>query len=140
MVLFLDFDGVLHPISRPAGALALLPHFEAVIRDYPEVDIVISSAWRLDHSLEELRSFFSADIAKRIIGVTPVFHHLEHQYLRQSEITAWLYDEGREYEAWIAIADSDWYFAPGCRNLVLANEEEGFDEKIARALRKRLSK
>ena len=140
MILFLDFDGVLHPVSRPAGTLSLLPQFEAVIRDFPAVDIVISSAWRQDHSLEELRSFFSPDIAKRIVAVTPIFHHLEHQYLRQSEITAWLRDEGREYETWLAIDDSDWYFSPGCRNLILTSEEVGFDEKTAWALRRRLSK
>ncbi|HEX7648657.1 MAG TPA: HAD domain-containing protein, partial [Noviherbaspirillum sp.] len=122
------------------GTLSLLPQFEAVIRDFPAVDIVISSAWRQDHSLEELRSFFSPDIAKRIVAVTPIFHRLEHQYLRQSEITAWLRDEGREYETWLAIDDSDWYFSPGCRNLILTSEEVGFDEKTAWALRRRLSK
>lgn len=50
MILFLDFDGVLHPLftlpelspeeSRP---FCYLPRFAAVLHDYPHVEVVISS-------------------------------------------------------------------------------------------------
>jgi hypothetical protein len=48
MILFLDFDGVLHPEydgqAAPADVVFChLPRFEAVMRDHPEVEIVISS-------------------------------------------------------------------------------------------------
>lgn len=52
MILFLDFDGVLHPLftlpelspeeSRP---FCYLPRFAAVLHDYPHVEVVISSTW-----------------------------------------------------------------------------------------------
>jgi len=58
MILFLDFDGVLHPMNRATGVFSLLPHFEQVMRDYPGVDIVVSSTWRETYSIEELRSVF----------------------------------------------------------------------------------
>ena len=140
MVLFLDFDGVLHPFNRPTGTLVLVPHFERVMRDFPDVDIVVSSAWRTDHTLEELRAFFSPDIASRMIDVTPVFDYLEHQYVRQAEIMTWLRDSGREYEPWVAIDDSEWFFAPGCWNLILVDTETGFNDTTELLLRRRLSR
>ena len=71
-VVFLDFDGVTHPEPCRSDALfCFLPRIEEVLREHPEVDIVISSSWRLEFSLEQLRGHFSADIASRVVGVTP---------------------------------------------------------------------
>lgn len=78
-VLFLDFDGVLHAEpSLPKEVFSQLPLVEAVLRDCPWVDIVISSTWRLDWmgdsdatAVENLRRYFSPDIAQRVVGVTP---------------------------------------------------------------------
>ncbi len=47
MILFLDFDGVLHPEydgqATPADIVFChLPRFEGVMRDYPKVEIVIN--------------------------------------------------------------------------------------------------
>jgi len=139
MILFLDFDGVLHPVSRETGTFVHLVYFETVIRDFPEVDIVVSSAWREDHSLKELQSFFSVDIKQRVIDVTPVLHHLSHQYLRQAEILLWLREAGREYEGWIAMDDSDWLFSPACRNLILVDTNIGFNSATEKNLRAKLS-
>lgn len=44
MIQLLDFDDVLHPLSRATGTFALVPHFEQVIRDYPDINIVASSS------------------------------------------------------------------------------------------------
>lgn len=110
MILFLDFDGVLHPFHRPASAFSLLPYFERVMRDLPQVDIVISSSWREAHTLEEMRSFFSPDIAARIIDMTPVLDFLEHHHVREDEIAAWRRSAGREHEPWVAIDDTESFF------------------------------
>jgi hypothetical protein len=139
MILFLDFDGVLHPFDRPAGVLVLLPDFERVIRDFAGVDIVISSAWREEHTLDQLRAFFSPDIQDRIIDATPIFDHVEHPYVREAEISAWLRDAGREGEPWVAIDDIDWFFTPGCRNLILVDTNTGFNAQTERELRWRLA-
>lgn len=46
MILFLDFDGILRPevLQSSNKLLERLPFVEAVLREYPEVEIVISSA------------------------------------------------------------------------------------------------
>lgn len=94
MILFLDFDGVLHPEydgqATPADIVFChLPRFEGVMRDYPKVEIVISSMWREQFPLAALRARFSPDIAARSIGTTPVTPRIDVQYLparRETEI------------------------------------------------------
>jgi hypothetical protein len=140
MILFLDFDGVLHPFHRPTGPFTLLPDFERVMRDFSNVDIVISSAWREVHTLDELRELFSPDIQERIIDVTPVFSASDKPYLREAEITFWLRTAGREVEPWVAIDDTEWFFSPGCRNLILVDTHIGFNRQAERELRRRLTK
>jgi hypothetical protein len=139
MTLFLDFDGVLHPFSRPHGPLVHVPHFEHVLRDFPDVDIVISSAWREAHSLEQLRAFFSEDIAQRIVGVTPQLDSMKHPFVREAEIVAWLRDAGRADDGWIALDDIASFFSPWCANLLLVDNEVGFDKTTESELRRRLS-
>ena len=77
MILFLDFDGVLHPEYSDRAvpdeiAFCHLPRFEAVLRDFPNVEIVISSTWRYHLPLDALRERFSADkdCALHVLGET----------------------------------------------------------------------
>ena len=51
LILFLDFDGVLHPegedhILNGGADFCFLPRLEALLREFPWVKIVISSSWR----------------------------------------------------------------------------------------------
>lgn len=89
-VLFLDFDGALSKgLTKDFRHRALL---ETWLRSRPSVSVVITSTWRLHHSLDELRDLFSTDIRPRIVGVTPV---LEGERLkRQAEILAWRIEHG----------------------------------------------
>src|SRR5688572_14508192 len=67
-IIFLDFDGVLHSHYGAESALwCFLPRFESVLRDYPDVQLVVSSSWGDTRSIAELRAFFSPDIASRVI-------------------------------------------------------------------------
>jgi len=138
VIVFLDFDGVLHPFHRPTGTLVLVPHFERVMADFPHVDIVISSAWREAYGLRELQSFFSRGIAKRIVDVTPVLSPMHHEYVRETEIETWLQEAGRKLESWIAIDDTEPFFSPECGNLILVDPNLGFNEKTEREVRERL--
>lgn len=63
MFLFLDFDGVLHPepLYGDGELFCRLPLLEALLREFPEVSIVVSSTWRDTRTVEELRKLFSAD-------------------------------------------------------------------------------
>lgn len=142
MILFLDFDGVLHPVNREDGVFSREEHLARVLRDYPHVQVVISSSWRCDYTLANMKTFFLTDLRSRIIGVTPHFmgDGLDHENfdLREQEIYAWLRSAGREHEPWIALDDSDWLFSSSCLHLLLVDASTGFDDVTERALRTRL--
>jgi hypothetical protein len=132
MIIFLDFDGVLHPNNATdlSSHFSSLPLFENVLRKHPEVNVVISSTWRKTHTLEQLKSLFSYDIATRVIGLTPPvpddnlpFSLLA--YARHAEIETWLRREGRACENWIALDDKPWLFRPFLRNLLPVPGENG---------------
>lgn len=111
--LFLDFDGVLHhffPLPDESDErnkkFAFLPDFEATIRSLPiPVKIVISSSWRVERSLEELRSFFSPDIAALIVGKSPVVQGSNAPGGRLRETLAWLDANDLKDAPWVGIDD-----------------------------------
>ncbi len=78
MILFLDFDGVLHPepCYSDSDLFCHRPLFESVMREFPDIEIVISSTWRQNRSLAQLKALFSDDIAACIVGVTPDWREL----------------------------------------------------------------
>jgi len=142
MILFLDFDGVLHPRYENGpvpveAAFCHLPRFEAVMHDFPEVQIVISSTWREQFSLDKLRTWFSADIAARIVGATPIVpaDHPGSLERRESEIVAWLVEQGRSSEPWLALDDSTWQFRYCRDHLVACTSYVGLDGRAEARLR-----
>lgn len=144
MILFLDFDGVLHPepCYDEKSLFCCLPRIESVLRDFPEVLVVISSTWREKRSLSELKSFFSADISNRIIGTTPSWKDCPDLfevigYQRQTEVEAWLRESDEPWQSWIAIDDKAFLFKPFLPNLVKTDSSVGFDEFSERELRQR---
>lgn len=61
-ILFLDFDGVLHPEHcHESKHFCCLPFLEGVLREIPDCELVITSTWRLHKPLDDLRSYFSSD-------------------------------------------------------------------------------
>ena len=145
-IIFLDIDGVLHPehIDEPTPVdevFCHLPRFEAVMRDFPAVRIVISSMWRYDFSLDELKARFSPDIAARIIGTTPLTDRTDITYLparRENEILDWLADSGCEATPWLALDDAVWQFDQHVNRLVPCTWYIGLDDKAALKLREAL--
>lgn len=83
--LYLDFDGVLHPLGTPVldaaghwhpewpGLFCWLPLLEHALRPYPATQIVVSSSWRFFHSDAELGSFLGP-LAARFKGITMSDH------------------------------------------------------------------
>lgn len=144
-ILFLDFDGVLHPQYDGAcvpqeQAFCHLPRLEAVLRDYLGVELVISSEWRRQLPLDALRARFSPDIAARIVGATPVaaFAALAR---REAEILQWLAAAGRAADApWLALDDAIWQFDRHRDRVVACTPWVGFDARAEVALRQRLGK
>lgn len=111
MILFLDFDGVLHrffPLDQGEenAHFYFVPPFEAAVRQAQgPVDIVIASTWRRKFSLDALKAHFSPDIAARIVGATPTVGSGNGPGARQVEVEAWLEAHGRQGEAWVGIDD-----------------------------------
>ena len=155
-VLFVDFDGVTHPEpSLPDEFFAQLPLIEAVLRDYPAVDIVVSSTWRLDWmagsdaaAVENLRQYFSPDIAKRVVGLTPFLGRIQENgldalpYVRELECHAWMKSNRSVRTRWMALDDRDELFMPRCPNLMKVDGNFGFmpsDEEVFRLHLRRIT-
>lgn len=139
MVVFLDFDGVLHPLrERHTRPFCNLPRFEAVMRRAPAASIVVASSQREGRTLARLRAPFAVDIATRIVGATPVLPVASAADLagsRHREILAYLdaYPAGE----WIAVDDDATLYAPGLANLLLC--DDGFGPREAALLAQRLA-
>ena len=115
IILFLDFDGVLHPVGGvpERQRMARLPLLEALLREpaLGEVGIVISSTWRVIHTVAQLRSLFAPDMRERVIGCTPQLERHQTPHRRHEDIAAWL----RAHPligAWVALDDDFHGFPP----------------------------
>lgn len=152
LYLHLDFDGVLHEDPQqemiPINELFVhVPLFEQCLRQADpdsRVGIVISSMWRLEESLADLRSHFSEDIAGRIVGVTPNLPFPNTPWAgplirghRQSEIEVWMAYNAAGVD-WIALDDRQDGFKMPCERLVRVTpydeDGRGLDEYTLREL------
>lgn len=148
MILFLDFDGVLHPISsrivrREAGTLIIeqdpageplfcrVPLLAAVLRDFPEVRIVLSTSWTRyvpnAALLEPLE-----DLADRVIGSLSPYER-GTRYDR-----AKTFIEPFEGEPWIALEDDRRNF-PETAPVVWTDSSTGLTIRDLALLRMRLA-
>lgn len=136
MILFLDFDGVLHPFKQE-HPFVYLPRLEATLRDFPHVRIVISSDWRQRMSLDDIRQYFSPDIRARIVGATPSFPLADDWVgCRHREALAWLASTSQADVPWVALDDLQENWLPGAP-LVLC--DDGFLDAEETALREALA-
>lgn len=144
MILFLDFDGTTHPFSgNSKDDFCCLPRIERVLREFPEVQVVISSWWRDDHTLEQLRAYFSLDIRARVIDVTPLekvqaygndAHFLVGAVERGEEVMRWI--ANNNYQGpWVALDDDARGFGENINKLIRCDSDVGVDTKIEEKLR-----
>lgn len=134
-LLFLDFDGVLHPThfagEDPFNKVGLL---EAALNDVA-LGIVVSSSWRFTHSIEKLQKILPSTISNLIVGATgaPVVG----AHPRFNEIQAYIHSYGPS--DWRALDDSYWEFPKPCPELIRCNPNTGISEKQILELRQWLS-
>jgi hypothetical protein len=136
-ILFLDFDGVLHPKGTTGAKLVHRPLLEAFLREpvCGDVGVVISSTWREAIPLEKLRRLFSADIQPRIVGCTPVLEDTDVDYPRYTEIRAWL-NGNPQVKRWAALDDSADEFPDSARmHAVFTDPGVGLDASLIDVLR-----
>lgn len=82
MILFLDFDGVLHPDAvflrlngeielRADGRLLMWAgRLSAALEPYPDARIVLSTSWARHLGFSRARKVLPADLAARVVGAT----------------------------------------------------------------------
>jgi hypothetical protein len=139
MVLFLDFDGVLHPFPMTPTSI----HFSAtsalwkVLDKLPELSVVITSTWRERFSLpqlvELLKDHGGERFTGRFIGVTPIMESATDYVpgIRQREIESWLVQNRIVEEPYIILDDIEEYFDSTCTNLYLVDGVTGLTESDA---------
>lgn len=142
MLLFLDFDGVLHGYGETR--FKHLPVLEAVLRENHQVEIVFSTSWREHQGIDRLRSFFSEDIRHRFIGATPFLDvNREPPYvdfIRHKEILLWLEHQKITSRKWLALDDDYREFPPDCPELIVCNPKFGLGQTVVtEELKKRLA-
>ncbi|GAB4474919.1 MAG: HAD domain-containing protein [Burkholderiaceae bacterium] len=142
VILFLDFDGVLHPdpCREACRLFEHAPRLAALLESFPEVCVVLSTSWRNGRSIDDLVGPLAAPLRARVIGVTPTFGEFAAParlvpYRRQAECRQWLVEQGQEDRPWLALDDRASLFEPYCDRLIQCDSQRGFDAAIARRLR-----
>jgi hypothetical protein len=110
--LFLDFDGVLHPSlckdkDRFSNAKLL-----AEALSHLSCQIIISSSWRFQFTLDQLKKVLPKTIGNLVKDTTG--EAISGQYARYNEIKQWLAIKQKPFADWMAIDDSVNEFPPNC--------------------------
>lgn len=146
MILFLDIDGVLHPVfpredlpDEENQLLSYLPRLESVLREYSFLQIVVASDWRRRVAFDELKNIFAEDLRGRLIGITPTLEKMGDGWIghRQREALQYLETQNLADEMWIALDDDPDNWLPDAP-LVLCND--GFRATEEAILRNLLNK
>ena len=132
-LLFLDFDGVLHPASAHQSApFSRAPLLVEALAEQ-DVGIVVSSSWRFGYAFDELRCFLPEGLAERVIGTTGGAYIGEHA--RYHEILGWLRDRGI-WPDWRALDDAAFEFPESCPELIHCDPNVGLDgDGVSRIVR-----
>jgi hypothetical protein len=77
-ILFLDFDGVLHPLNSEKENLFCKVHYLEKALEAASCKIVITSNWRLTYSPQKMRELLPMKIGKLVIGATEVINEINH--------------------------------------------------------------
>ena len=147
MILFLDFDGVLHPLQRSEPDFCRLPLLWKILRACPHVEVVFSTSWREIYRPEEMIEFVTCgggeDLAHRIAGSNPGTPRAEStrvagpQPERHRECERWLEENGQQHRTWLAIDDIPTLFDKDHPNLYVINGKIGLtDENVLEIIRR----
>lgn len=153
MILFLDFDGVLHPdavylerrrpVLRAEGELFMwAPLLAEVLAEFQDVQIVLSTSWAREFGYSRARKFLPTALRQRTIGATwhsAMKWHTESMYSRYTltwwdnvsryeQIKRWV--ERAACEEWLAIDDkpSGWADADS-EKLILTDSARGLSDQ-----------
>lgn len=146
MILFLDFDGVLHPdpCCQTNRLFENAPRLAAVLDPFAEVCVVLSTSWRTTKSIDAMVAPLPPPLRERVVGVTPfasAFSPPPHllPYRRHAECVQWLIENRQDDRDWIALDDRPSWFSPACEYLIVCNSQAGFNDEAAGRLRSSLT-
>jgi HAD domain in Swiss Army Knife RNA repair proteins len=123
-ILFLDFDGVLHPLNSNRENLFCNVHYLEKSLEVASCKIVITSNWRLTHSVDTMRELLPKKIGELIIGATDIAAAADHQ--RFVEIQSYLHTHIDSSPVdWRAIDDTPHDFPSECENLIYCDPYSG---------------
>ena len=151
MILFLDYDGVLHPDevwlgsdNRPhlyaAGELFMwAPKLIEILAPYPDIQIVLSTSWVSMLGFKRAKAWLPKPLRDQVIGAT--WHSA---FKRDGKTVAWWgvatrYEQILRYALrggvndWIAIDDNaEGWLDRDRRRLVLCDSDNGLSEPAVR--------
>lgn len=139
MLLFLDFDGVLRRKQAPLYKLeaALVERLAGLLREYSEVEVIVTSSWTDAYSLKHIKGLFPPDIASRIVGQTPRASS-DSDHARHREVLVYL-SRVAGAGPWVALDDDPLNY-PEHAPVVLVDPEQGLDISCVESLKHHFEK
>ncbi len=155
MLLYLDFDGVLHPedvrshrkrgVSLVAGSrYRLFQHsglLEQLLAPYPDIRIVLSTSWVRVYGCAGAAKRLPLSLRNRVIGATFHSRMLQNEFLALPRgLQIWSDVVRRRPFDWLALDDDSDDWPPWCRDqLVATHAVEGIsDPAVMRQIEERL--
>ena len=80
-ILFLDFDGVLHPVGGDVAPLEYAPVLVQLLAPHSNVHIVLSTSWVGTFGFDNTRAMLPLELQHRVVGATyrsPLERYLHH--------------------------------------------------------------
>jgi len=109
LLLFLDFDGVTHPVvGTPLFRAECMAALQVALKEV-DFDIVVTSTWRETKSLAELKEILKP-LGKTVQGVTPVIDEPFLHHVRHHEVLLYLTQSDQVSSPWIAIDDTPGFY------------------------------
>ena len=140
MLLFLDLEGVTHPILDTPFNRDNMQYLERLLNEHPEVSIVITSSLREEYSLVELRDMLGAIIGPRIVGMTPVIHDDKLSSIRYREVMRYLELTNNSKSEWLALDDPPKFDKGRESSVVFTDPNLGLTEEDYLKIKMRLNK
>jgi hypothetical protein len=123
-LLFLDFDGVVHPqdgTNHPGGWFRWLPLLANLLAPWPDVKIVVHSSWRYEYTDAELRELLGP-LSARFAGSAP-------RGPREQAIESVLQANKSLVTAHLVLDDDAREFTAGRVNLVVCDALRGLTQR-----------
>jgi len=122
---FLDLDGVTHPTAANGSYFRGENMYVLIDCLYgPEISIVISSSWRLDMPLSEIK-YMLGPLERQVVGATPEIDDPFLHHPRHLEVERYLKQTHQEDALWFAIDDTQAFYKPDAP-VVITNGRVGF--------------